>query len=96
MELMLLIVLIGILVLMLLPMFVSQPRHHGWNCANNLKQVGLAFRIWAGDLGRGHSCPPNVVARPKRTGMSALQTVGIDTNGKIPAPLVAKRRLLLS
>jgi len=42
-------------VLVILPMF-ARPRHHGpghsrISCVNNLKQVGLAFRIFANDNG---------------------------------------------
>ncbi len=34
----------------LLPMLARSHRHPpGMHCTNNLKQVGLAFRIWAGD-----------------------------------------------
>lgn len=40
---------IAILVVFL-PKLIRSNRHHpGLQCTNNLKQVGLAFRIWAGD-----------------------------------------------
>jgi len=48
-EAVVVIFIIGIFVMMLLPALVRPPRHHGFSCINNLKQIGLAYRIWAGD-----------------------------------------------
>lgn len=49
-EVLLVISVIAILAALLLPALVP---HHGTaqriNCVNNLKQIGLAYRIWAGD-----------------------------------------------
>lgn len=48
-------VLVSIVVLAVLAMLAIaiQPRRHDWrktvSCVNNLKQVGLAYRIWEGD-----------------------------------------------
>jgi len=44
---------IAFLVLMILPAIINPPHHHGAyvNCINNLKQLGLAYRIWEGDNG---------------------------------------------
>ena len=40
---------IAFLVMVFLPA-ISAPRyHHGYACPNNLKQLGLAYKIWAGD-----------------------------------------------
>jgi len=43
--------LLSMLAIVLLPALISSPHHGGQyvNCVNNLKQVGLAFRIWEGD-----------------------------------------------
>ena len=39
----------AIVVIVVLPCFAPRPHHKRLGCSNNLKQVGLAFRIWAGD-----------------------------------------------
>ena len=41
-----------VLVAMLLPA-LTRPKHHitHFNCSNNLKQIGLACQVWAGDNG---------------------------------------------
>jgi len=50
-EALVVIVLLLFLVVLILPSFA--PTHHVYskriNCVNNLKQLGLAYRIWAGD-----------------------------------------------
>lgn len=53
-ELTIAIIVLGILALMFIPGNVrsraSRARSQArWNCINNLKQVGLAFHVWAGD-----------------------------------------------
>jgi competence protein ComGC len=41
---------LAVLVAMLLPAFARAKTKGGPNyCVNNLKQIGLAYRIWAGD-----------------------------------------------
>ena len=44
---------VGIVVVVLLPGLMPRRRHHDpiIRCVNNLKQVGLSFRLWAGDNG---------------------------------------------
>lgn len=45
--------LLFMLAIVLLPALVQRPQRHAMhiNCQNNLKQMGLAFRIWEGDHG---------------------------------------------
>ncbi len=44
------IAIVMILVVVFLPRFARSPEHSSRiNCVNNLKQIGLAYRIWAGD-----------------------------------------------
>jgi len=46
-----------VVVALLLPALLSHGEGHAWpiNCVNNLKGVGLAFRVWEGD--NGDKCP---------------------------------------
>jgi prepilin-type N-terminal cleavage/methylation domain-containing protein len=48
-ELLVVIVMIAVLAAMLLPSLAGSHKSTRINCVNNLKQVGLAFRLWEGD-----------------------------------------------
>jgi prepilin-type N-terminal cleavage/methylation domain-containing protein len=49
-EVLVVIVVLGILVAMFLPAIIKMKQHdQRVQCVNNLKQVGLSFRVWEGD-----------------------------------------------
>jgi hypothetical protein len=50
-EVMVVIFVTALLAAMFLPALAAAKRRSGINCTNNLKQIGLAFRIWEGDNG---------------------------------------------
>ena len=50
-ELLIVMAAVAILAAMLLPAMYRPRRWHGPNCVNNLKQIGLAFKLWSGDNG---------------------------------------------
>jgi hypothetical protein len=50
-ELLVVICMVAVLVALILPMLARPHHHSGLNCVNNLKQIGLSFRIWEGDNG---------------------------------------------
>jgi len=51
-ELMVVVAVLGFLAAMILPALLSErPHAQRINCTNNMKQIGLAFRIWEGDNG---------------------------------------------
>jgi prepilin-type N-terminal cleavage/methylation domain-containing protein/prepilin-type processing-associated H-X9-DG protein len=51
-ELLVVIFVVAVVAAVLLPVLsVPDGRMHKTNCVNNLKQIGLAFRIWEGDNG---------------------------------------------
>jgi type II secretory pathway pseudopilin PulG len=51
-ELLVVVCVVAVLTAVLLPALrIRDGRMHKTNCVNNLKQIGLAFRIWEGDNG---------------------------------------------
>src|ERR1700733_11578551 len=50
-ELFIVVVTVFLAAALILPAVARPRRHHGSYCVNNLKQVGLAFRLWSGDNG---------------------------------------------
>jgi hypothetical protein len=50
-ELLVAVMVVFVLALVLLPPMVKNRRHYQPHCLNNLKQVGLAFRLWSSDNG---------------------------------------------
>jgi len=48
-EVVVAIVALAVIVALILPMLAYTPHCGSPNCASNLKQIGLAFRVWEGD-----------------------------------------------
>ena len=57
-EVVVVIFVLAVLVAMLLPALAAAKRHSGPNCINNVKQIGLSYRLWEGD--NGNKFPMNV------------------------------------
>jgi prepilin-type processing-associated H-X9-DG protein len=50
-EVVVIIAVLALLAAMLLPALAAKRSRHRFNCVNNLREVGLYFRLWAGDNG---------------------------------------------
>lgn len=82
-ELLVVLAVLALLAAMLLPGLSGARSHSGIQCVNNLKQTGLAFRIWEGDNGDNY---PMAVAGKNGgsmeflTGPSAFRTFQVMSN----------------
>jgi len=70
-------VVLAVLAAILLPALLYPPRHHisRIGCVNNLKQIGLAFRIWEGDNGGKY---------PMQTSVTNGGAMELTADGKNP------------
>ena len=71
-EVLVIVVVIAVLIGILLPFLAATKKKSSKiNCTNNLKQIGLAFRIWEGDNGNR---PPTQVSKELGGAMELVAT----------------------
>jgi prepilin-type N-terminal cleavage/methylation domain-containing protein len=87
-ELLVVIAIIAILAAMLLPALAAAKRKaQKINCTNNLKQVGIAFRIWEGDNGDKYAMAlSSAQGGAMEMVSSALDTTSPVAAGKLNVP----------
>ena len=82
-ELLVVIAIIAILAALLLPALAAAKRKaQRINCVSNIKQDGVAFRLWEGDNGDRY---PMAVSTAYNGAKERIYTHGNDSTGQIPA-----------